>query len=192
MSEQTQTALALDVLPGDVADFKLDDMDRSRADELLTENQAVNESLRAFSLATENYVGAFRGVLVAMRSAQIVGREAQIVLSRAGWSKVRISEAKRLIECDERTWKQFAAAEISVKLALQQARHELPAGGRAYTVPALQKFFIDTVNGYNGPKPAKLVTLKTDRLDCVFELRVKPVKVRTQKPAKAKKNKGKK
>lgn len=189
---ETQTALALDVLPGDASDYKLDEVDNARAEQLLTHHPKVSDALRQFSDATENYVGAFRSVIVAFREAAIIGVECQICLARAGWAKSRISEAKRLIEADEKTFAQFAKAEIGVRLALQQARHALPPShGREYTVPQLAKFFTDQVNGYNGPKPKKTVKLKTERLDCVFMLVVKPTRAAAN-TSKAKKGKSKK
>lgn len=184
-----QTALVFHDLPGDDRDFKLDEVDRIQAEELLRKHTKVADALLQFNQATENYIGAFRSVVVEFRSAAIIGREAQICLARSGWAKSRISEAKRLIEADEKTFKAFAKAEIGVRLALEQARHSLPAStGREYKIPQLAKFFTDTVNGYNGPQPKKTIKLKTERLDCVFELVVKPTKAaRSSKTAKGKK-----
>ncbi|MBI5769105.1 MAG: hypothetical protein HZA93_15030 [Verrucomicrobia bacterium] len=155
----------------------LTETDREKADELLAKNPEVGEALREFSHATEGYIGAFRRVVVTMRDAAIIGRECQSVLARAGWTKVRISEAKRIIEADEKTFKRFAKSLIGVRLALAEARQTLPESeGRAYSVPALREFFTKMVNGYNGPQAKKRFKFNAERLDCRFEFIVKPIK----------------
>jgi len=99
------------------------------AEAILQRHPDVVTAISEFAVAAVGMVGAFRKVCVEMRKAAIHGEEVRMVLGRAGWVKSRISEAKRLIEADEKTFKRFAAMEIGIHLALQEVRNTLPPGG---------------------------------------------------------------
>jgi len=167
---------------------------------LLIKYEVLQSALVEYSAASSNAAEGLRKVCQEMRLADLNPAQRRVVLTYAGWNKVRISEIGRIVDAPPKIFEAYMQRVIGFRLALDEARGRVTfsrSSGTDYVARGAPEVVNDLkayVQAYKGHVPVKgAATVQTVIGDMSFKLVVRRIrKAKGKKSKSAKKKKGKK
>jgi len=170
------------------APIQLDSFEQAEADQVRSKYPKAVEAIHSFKDAYASHVDKYRSLCEVLRAQNLGPRELTVLFLSEGISKVRASEFKRVVELPPEKYEQFQKGLISFRAALVAGRIANRAGdvesNTGLVNPILSAFqaFVNALD--TSAITRKKMVGKVERLDCVFQLTVKRIRVAKKKAAK--------